>query len=338
MLGMADFQGYDTTEKFRSELAEAQSALKLRSNPLIPFPIGVGYLAWQLETPNSPTVELLSIALESRVQAVWFAFGENLGRWVQFVRERDAELADGHKTIVFTQISSVEEAKKAIDEWKVDVVVAQGFNIRLHPMLESPLTCHSQGIESGGHGHSSAPPLINLVSSIIAVTGEDAPPLLAAGGLANGAHVASFMVLGASGAVLGTRFLLTPESRYTDAQRYALLSATDSSTVRTMAFDRVRGTLGWPSGVDGRALFNATVKDVENGVSIAEVKEKYLEGTSKGDSDRMLVWAGTGVGSMSEIKGAKVRSMMSICSNESPCGTHSLLLTSPWSKNCIRIF
>jgi len=145
---------------------------------------------------------------------------------------------------------------------------------------------------------------MSLVSSIIASASDDSPPILAAGGLANGAQVASFLTLGADGAVLGTRFLLTPESLYTDAQRQALLSATDSSTARTMAFDRVRGTLSWPKGVDGRALYNATVKDLDNGVDISEVKAKFSKGVTEGDPDRILVWAGTGVGLMSEIKPA----------------------------------
>jgi len=128
---------------------------------------------------------------------------------------------------------------------------------------------------------------------------------LAAGGLANGAHVASFLTLGADGAVLGTRFLLTPESLYTDAQRQALLAASTTSTTRTMAFDIARGTLGWPKGVDGRGLYNATVEDMDNGVSLEEVKTKFAAGVAKGDASRMLVWAGTGVGLMSEIKPAK---------------------------------
>jgi nitronate monooxygenase len=76
--------------------------------------------------------------------------------------------------------------------------------------------------------------------------------------------------------------------------------------VRTIAFDRARGTLGWPSAVDGRALFNDTVKDYDNCVSIDEVKNKFADGVVSGDARRMLVWAGTGVGLMTEVKDAKV--------------------------------
>jgi nitronate monooxygenase len=126
--------GYDGAENFKKELNTARSDLGLQSQT--PLPIGVGYLAWQLEKPNSPAVELLSIALDTRVQAVWFAFGSDLGRWVEFVRGHDKRSGNSHKTLVFAQISTFEEAKKAISEWKVDVVVAQGLSFLLFRILD----------------------------------------------------------------------------------------------------------------------------------------------------------------------------------------------------------
>lgn len=79
---------------------------------------------------------------------------------------------------------------------------------------------------------------------------------MAAGGLATGVQIAALLTLGASGAALGTRFLLCPESLYTDRQRQALVDAESSQSVRTMAFDLARNTLSWPKGVDGRGLRN----------------------------------------------------------------------------------
>jgi nitronate monooxygenase len=112
------------------------------------------------------------------------------------------------------------------------------------------------GVEAGGHGYGNAPPMRPLLSSILAVTPDDRPPTIGAGGLATGKDVAELLALGAAGAVLGTRFLLTPESLYTNAQRQALIDANSTASVRSMAFDQARGTLGWPSGVDGRGLRN----------------------------------------------------------------------------------
>lgn len=73
----------------------------------------------------------------------------------------------------------------------------------------------------------------------------------------NGGHLASVLTLGASGAVFGTRFLLSLESQYTDVQRQALIGASSSDSVRSQAFDYARDTLGWPHGIDGRGLHNS---------------------------------------------------------------------------------
>ena len=98
--------------------------------------------------------------------------------------------------------------------------------------------------------------MLTLLPIILKAVPSDGPLVLAAGGLATGAQVAAALALGASGAAIGTRFLLTPESFYTDAQKRAMVNADSRSTVRTMAFDYARNTLGWPNGVDGRGLRN----------------------------------------------------------------------------------
>ena len=87
---------------------------------------------------------------------------------------------------------------------------------------------------------NSGSPLTSLVPSVLSALSSEDTPILAAGGLANGAHLASMLALGASGAVFGTRFLLSEESLYSAHQKQALKSATSASaTVRTMSFDEV---------------------------------------------------------------------------------------------------
>ncbi|KAF8661282.1 hypothetical protein AX16_001382 [Volvariella volvacea WC 439] len=274
--------GYDPVERFTSELATAKEMLKpLNADRL---PIGIGFLGWQLEKPDSPSPQLLSIALESGVRAVWFAFGRNLGHWIEIVGQHDQKTQS--KTLVFVQVNSLEEASVALNTWKADVIVAQGN-------------------ESGGHGSSTAPPLLTLVPAILALTPRDGPPILGAGGLANGSQIASVLSLGAAGVVLGTRFLLSPESRYTKAQMQAIIDANLGSTVRTMAFDHARGTLGWPDGIDGRALRNLTVDDFERNRDTTEIRQEFQEAVRNDDPTRMLVWGGTGVGLMNKILPAK---------------------------------
>ncbi|KAG6381534.1 hypothetical protein JVT61DRAFT_122 [Boletus reticuloceps] len=251
--------GYRSAASLINELSLARGLLHL--TPSDPLPIGVGYLAWQLEEPTANPEALLSAALDNHVQAIWLAFGNNLKEWIKFIRNYDAQHKRARPTTIFVPVSSVEEALVASDEWKVDVLVAQGN-------------------ESGGHGYGSAPPLFTLVSSILAALPKGGPPVLAAGGLAT-------------------------ESLYSDAQKKALVAAKHDMTVRTMAFDHARGTLHWPAGVDGRGLYNHTVKDMDNGVDVETVKVKFEAGVRDGDPDRMLVWSGMGVGLVSEIKSAE---------------------------------
>ena len=50
----------------------------------------------------------------------------------------------------------------------------------------------------------------------------------------------------------------------------------------------------------------ATVRDYENGEDIQILRSKFQEATRDNDVTRAIVWAGTGVGDMNEIKPAKV--------------------------------
>ena len=127
--------------------------------------------------------------------------------------------------------------------------------------------------------------------------------------MANGTQVAAYLALGAAGAVLGTRFLLTPESPYTDAQKAALLAARSAgpgATVRTLALDYAGDTAYWPALIDGRGLRNGIVDDIEAGVDHATVQARCREATKAGDQSYMVVWAGQGVALMNEIKPIKV--------------------------------
>lgn len=121
--------GYRTTEGLANELSLARELLHL--TPSDPLPIGVGYLGWQLEEPMAKPEVMLSAALDNRVHAVWLAFGNNLKQWIEFIRNYDAEHKRARQTTIFVQVSSVEEALVASDEWKVDVLVAQGLKISL---------------------------------------------------------------------------------------------------------------------------------------------------------------------------------------------------------------
>jgi len=88
--------------------------------------IGVGFLGWKLDEPDGKSSQLLTIALEARVSAVWLSFGNDLEKWVAVVREFDTKRAESHKTLIFIVVNSLEDARVAVENLKADVLVAQG--------------------------------------------------------------------------------------------------------------------------------------------------------------------------------------------------------------------
>lgn len=94
----------------------------------------------------------------------------------------------------------------------------------------------AQGVEAGGHLMADRPLAAVLPEVLSAAAGA---PVLAAGGIADAGDVRAVLAAGAAGAVAGTRFLLTAESRAHPAYQQRLLAA--QRTIRTLLFG-----VGWP--------------------------------------------------------------------------------------------
>ncbi|MBD3646653.1 MAG: nitronate monooxygenase, partial [Pseudomonadales bacterium] len=74
----------------------------------------------------------------------------------------------------------------------------------------------AQGVEAGGHVLSEMT-LDSLLAAVLPLAGD--VPVIAAGGLANAEDVSRVMSMGAAGALLGTRFAATIESRAHDGYK-----------------------------------------------------------------------------------------------------------------------
>jgi len=107
-----------------------------------------------------------------------------------------------------------------------------------------------QGVEAGGHVRGASPAL-ELLDRVRAALPDDYP-LLLAGGVAERGDVATALAAGAEGAVAGTRFLLSEESRAHPAYRERLIAA--EKTILTELF----GT-GWPAAPH-RVVANAATE------------------------------------------------------------------------------
>ena len=99
-------------------------------------------------------------------------------------------------------VASVEHAKKA-EAAGVDALVVDGA-------------------EAGGHPPPSQVGTIVLVRRIVRATRL---PVVASGGVADGAGIAALLALGAEAVQLGTRFIATPEASVHDNYKRAVLAA-----------------------------------------------------------------------------------------------------------------
>lgn len=85
-----------------------------------------------------------------------------------------------------------------------------------------------------------------------------------------------------------------------------MIGASAEDSVRSMAFDEARNTLDWPEGVDGRGVRNSTVDDYDRGLGDKTSRQmRYKRAVKEADADRLIVWAGTGVGESRKIEKAE---------------------------------
>ena len=92
----------------------------------------------------------------------------------------------------------------------------------------------AQGGEGGGH--TGTIPTSLLLPQVVEAVGADIP-VLGAGGFHSGAGLIAALAYGADGIAMGTRFLLTAESRVPDSIKAQYLAASVTDTVVTTALD-----------------------------------------------------------------------------------------------------
>ena len=151
-----------------------------------------------LTNPRAP--ELLDIAYEARIPVMVASQGgprEHLARF----------RAIGTKWLHV--VASLEHAKKA-EAAGVDALVVDGM-------------------EAGGHPPPSEVTTLVLVRRVLK---DVTIPVVASGGVADGAGIAALLALGADAVQLGTRFIATPEASVHDNYKRAVINAdVDGSTL-----------------------------------------------------------------------------------------------------------
>src|SRR5262245_7347327 len=167
------------------------------------------------DAPPPPRPDLLPAALD-------VVLAERVPVWSVGLGLPGPDMIDrchAHDVRVMAMVTNVEDARAA-DTAGVDIIVAQGA-------------------EAGGHRsvwRADAPGDVGTFALVPEVVDAVQAPVVAAGGIADGRGLVAARALGASGILLGTRFVATRESMAADFWKQAILRSSADATAVTRAF------------------------------------------------------------------------------------------------------
>jgi nitronate monooxygenase len=164
----------------------------------------------------------LAAALDAGAPVVQFSWGSPRAESVAAIRKAGAKFG--------VQVGTALGARAALDAGAAYLV--------------------AQGNEAGGHVQSSTP-LAELLPLVLKEAGR--VPVIVAGGITTGLRLRSALMAGASGAVMGTRFMATQESSAHPEYKNALVKAHAADAVMSVCYQD-----GWP-GATHRTLRNGTL-------------------------------------------------------------------------------
>jgi len=242
--------------------------------------IGCGFITWKLDEDASA----LDWVLEQRPRAVMLSFGDP--------RPYAARIAASGAALV-CQVQRMEQVPVAVEAGAA-VIVAQGG-------------------EAGGHGMNAlnARATMTLVPELADWLAAHSPGtlLLAAGGIADGRTLAAALVLGADGALVGSRLWATRESLAAEGAKQQAVATDGDGSARTVIFDVLRRK-NWPAPYDFRALRNDLHRAWENRIpellaSPDAARADYDAGVKAGDFSRAHATIGEAVGLVRDVPGAE---------------------------------
>lgn len=220
---------------------------------------------------------MLEVLLEQRPAVVSFHFGLPPSDWS--ARLKDAGI------VLLACVTTPAEARQA-EAAGVDALVAQG-------------------VEAGGHRGvfepSAGDAAIGTLALVRVLARQCRLPIIAAGGIMDGAGIRAALELGAAGVQMGTAFVLCPESSANAAYREALQSERAYDTAITANI----------SGRPARGLVNRLYADP--GVRLPDyplvydgIKALQALAASHGCQDFAAQWAGQGAPLARELPAAEM--------------------------------
>jgi nitronate monooxygenase len=229
--------------------------------------------------------DLVDVAIEVMIDEQVPVFSSGVG-----LPERDlVERFHSVGTKVVSMVANARDAETAAASG-VDVVVAQGA-------------------EAGGHrSYGDKRPLsdvlgtgtFSLVPDVVARVG-DIVPVVAAGGIVDGRGLAAAIVLGASGVLMGTRFVATAESQASEVWKQRLLSRegetvlSDGYTGQWARFLRSEYTDRWAA---------AGVDPMPGVLQAVTGSDLFAAATRDGDDEVQPLYAGASFGQIDDLPSA----------------------------------
>jgi nitronate monooxygenase len=204
----------------------------------------------------------LEITLTERPHIVSFTFGCPEGDVVAGLHERQIP--------VWVTVTELDEARQA-EEVGADALIVQGVEAGGH---------RGSFEDRNGRGEMSLLPLLRLVASATDV------PLVASGGICDGAGVAAALAAGARAVQIGTGFMRCPEAGTSPVHRDALVQPAGTAVTRAFSGRRARG------------IVNAFMRDYEAAAPSAYPHIHYLTAPLRAaarkssDGEAINLWAG----------------------------------------------
>jgi nitronate monooxygenase len=299
---------YSTPEKIHTDLVAAQSLTNgpINANFFVFSPVRLPGDQMQtnavqaLHALDVDGVQSLTIPAEpfypnlmEQLEPIWKARPAILS--FHFGLPPDGVIAKAHALGIVVSISatSLTEAL-AIESAHADFIVAQG-------------------IEAGGHRGQFDLQAKDEGLSTLELTAQLAKycriPIVAAGGIMNGAHIKNALSKGARAVQMGTAFLCCDESGTPPSYRHYLLHKQDRSTTLTKAF----------SGRIARGIENTFTRTMQEKTTLPFPIQNTLTGplrqwaSAQNDAEYQSLWAGT---AYAEVRSMSTKDLMQQLRNE----------------------
>ncbi|KAK4195926.1 putative 2-nitropropane dioxygenase [Triangularia verruculosa] len=285
----------DHLAQLSNELTVARKLLGLQEATLTPLPVGVGFILCHDSTATHFIERVIPVLQDHSPQAVWL-FAPRVEDVAGGVIKEIIERLHDNGFVVFYQVGNVKGVREAIRDG-ADVVVAQGT-------------------DAGGHQYVRGAGTMSFLREAVEVVkrenierekkGEGGVMVVGAGGVVDGWGVVGALALGAEAVVMGTRFIMATEATTPDFRRELIAKTEDGalSTFKHTVMDDIQGSTIWPEVYDGRAIVGDSVEDHLRGVPAEENIRLFKEAAEKGETSRMITWAGSGVGLVNKVQPA----------------------------------